>query len=135
MANKLVQRGGFSWQPLVLTLWALTLGDAHCATADAQRISAAELLLPAWSGAVTSNTEFVPASDAVTAHEPFLGTLRLTETQMTTQPAMFSPPSVLGRDPKLFPGVALSFFTDKGDLVPYTQDVIRYGSSNQGRSY
>jgi Beta-lactamase len=41
----------------------------------------------------------------------------------------------MGRDPKLFPGVAISFFTDKGDLVPFTQDVIRYGSSDRGRSY
>ncbi len=54
---------------------------------------------------------------------------------MTTEPAVFSPRPILGRDPKLFPGVAISFFTDKGDLVPFTQDVIRYGSGNQGRSY
>jgi Beta-lactamase len=59
----------------------------------------------------------------------------LTETEMSTKPAVFSPPSVLGRDPHLFPGVAISFFTDKGDLVPFTQDVIRYSSNNQGRSY
>jgi hypothetical protein len=135
MANELIQRGKFSWQFLLLTLCALTLGGAHYAIAAAQQISAAELLLPAWSGAVIPNTAFIPASDAVPAHQPFLGTLRLTETRMSTQPAVFSPRLVLGRDPKLFPGVALSFFTDKGDLVPFTQDVIRYGSSNQGRSY
>ena len=115
MANEFVQRGGFSWHPRVLILCALTLGGAHCVIAAAQRISAAELLLPAWSGAVTTNTAFIPPSDAVTAREPFLGTLQLTETQMTTQPAVFAPPSVLGRNPQLFPGVALSFFTDKGD--------------------
>src|SRR5580692_9722082 len=78
---------------------------------------------------------FIPGSDAVAERAPFLGTLRLTETEMTTKPAIFSPPSVLGRDPHLFPGVAISFFTDKGDLVPFTQDVIRYASNNQGRSY
>ncbi len=42
---------------------------------------------------------------------------------------------MLGRDSKLFPGVALSFFTDKGDLVPFTQDVIRYGSAGSGHSF
>ena len=143
MTNKRVQRSGFSWQRPVLLLCALTLAGAHCAAAGAastsasgaQRISAAQLLLPAWSGSVIPNTAFIPASDAVTAHQPFLGTLQLTEAQMSTQPAVFSPRSVLGRDPRWFPGVALSFFTDKGDLVPFTQDVIRYGSTNQGRSY
>jgi hypothetical protein len=135
MANDFDRRGRFSWQSPVLILWVLTFTGAHCAAAAAQRISTAELLSPAWSGGVTTNTVFAPGSDAVSEHAPFLGTLRLTETEMTTQPAVFSPRSVLGRDPKLFPGVAISFFTDKGDLVPFTQDVIRFGSSNRGRSY
>ena len=125
----------FSWRPPVLILCALSLVGAHYAIAAAQRINAAELLLPAWTGGVIVNTAFIPATDAVTAREPFLGTLRLSETQMTTQPAAFSPRLVLGRDPKLFPGVDISFFTNKGDLVPFTQDVIRYGTSNRGRSY
>ena len=43
--------------------------------------------------------------------------------------------AVLGHDPKLFPAVAISFFTDNGELVPFTQDVIRYGSSNRGYSF
>jgi hypothetical protein len=136
VAISLLARSKISSANSWLILCALTLGGAHYAiAAAAQRISAAELLLPAWSGGVTVNTAFIPAADAVAAREPFLGTLRLTETEMTTQPAVFSPQSVLGRDPKLFPGVAISFFTDKGDLVPFTQDVIRYGTSNQGRSY
>jgi Beta-lactamase len=135
MTNEFVQHRSSPWQSAVLVVFALTLAAAHCATAAAQRISVAELLSPAWSGGVTANAAFVPGSDAVTEHAPFLGTLRLTEAGMTTQPAVFSPPSVLGRNPKLFPGVAISFFTDKGDLVPFTQDVIRYGSSDRGRSY
>jgi hypothetical protein len=90
--------------------------------------------MPAWSGGVIANTAFIPASDAAAAREPFLGALQLSETEMTTQPAAF-PRSVLGRDPKLFPDVAISFFTDKGDLVPFTQDVIRCGTGNHGRSY
>jgi hypothetical protein len=133
MPNEFDQHAGISWQPPVLILFVLTLACAHCAAA--QRISTAELLSPAWSGGVTVNTAFIPGSAALSEHAPFLGTLRLTETKMTTQPAVFSPRLVMGRDPKLFPGVAISFFTDKGDLVPFTQDVIRYGSSDRGRSY
>jgi hypothetical protein len=135
MPNRFDHRGGRLWHAHALALCTLTLVAAQDAAAAAKRISAAELLSPAWSGGVISTTAFTPGSDAVTEHAPFLGTLRLTETEMTTQPAVFSPASVLGRDPKLFPGVAISFFTDEGDLVPFTQDVIRYGSSNQGRSY
>jgi hypothetical protein len=108
---------------------------AHCATATAQRISAAELLSPTWSGAVTVNTAFTPGAYAEPAREPFLGTLRLSESEMISQPAVLSAEPVLGLNPQFFPGVALSFFTDKGDLVPFTQDVIRYGSNRQGRSY
>jgi hypothetical protein len=133
MAQVFVQRRGLPRQTLALILSALAFGGARCAAAA--QVSAAELLSPAWSGGTIPNTAFIPASDAVPARQPFLGTLRLTETRMTAQPAAFAPPSVLGRDPQLFPGVALSFFTDKGDLVPFTQDVIRYGSGNQGRSY
>jgi len=100
MANEFDQRRGISWQPPALILCALTLTGA-CATATAQRISTAELLSPAWSGGVTANSAFTPGSGAVTEHGPFLGTLRLTEMEMTTQPAVFSPPSVLGRDPPM----------------------------------
>ena len=130
----------FSWQPRLLILCVLSLGVAPCATvaavaAAAKQVSTTELLSPTWSGAIIPNAAFTPASDSPAAHQPFLGTLRLTETPMTAEPAAFAPPSVLGRDPKLFPGVALSFFTDKGDLVPFTQEVIRYGSGHQGHSY
>ncbi len=122
-------------RPPVLILCALTLAGAHCTIAAAQRNGTAELLSSNWSGEVAANILFTPGSDAAAEHAPFLGTLRLTETNMTTKPAVFSPPSVLGRDPHLFPGVAISFFTYKGDLVPFTQDVIRYASNDQGRSY
>ena len=118
MANEFAWRGRISCHLLVLILGALTLAGGHCATAASQRIGTAELLSSAWSGGVTANSAFTPGSDAVAEHAAFLGTLRLTETQMTTTPAAFSPPSVLGRDPRLFPGVAIAFFTDKGDLVP-----------------
>src|SRR5580704_1909751 len=103
MANAFGSRRGFSCRPSVLILCVLTFADAHCATAVAQRIGTAELLSPAWSGGVISNGAFTPSSDAAAEHAPFVGTLQLTETEMTTAPAMFSP-SVLGRDPHLFPG-------------------------------
>jgi hypothetical protein len=133
MPNQFEHHGGPLWHALALC--TLMLVAAHDGAAAAQRIGANELLSPVWSGGVISNTAFIPGSDAVKEHVPFLGTLRLTETEMTTQPAALSPPSVLGRDPTLFPGVTISFFTDKGDLVPFTQDVIRYGSTSQGHSY
>jgi hypothetical protein len=133
MTNEFEQYRSSLSKFVVLFIFALAAAD--CATAAAQRIGTAEMLSPAWSGGVIANAAFVPGSDAVAEHSPFLGTVRLTEAGMTTQPAVFSPPSVLGRNPKLFPGVAISFFTDKGDLIPFTQDVIRYGSSSGGRSY
>ena len=135
MAIELDERGSSPWQRTLLIICVLTFAGVRCATAAVQRIDAAEFRLATWSGVVIANTAFTPGSQTVRAHAPFLGTLRLTETEMTTRPAALSPPSVLGRDPKLFPGVSISFFTDRGDLVPFTQDVIRYGSSNHGHSY
>ncbi len=98
-------------------------------------IPAADLLLPHGSGGLVANSAFTPASNADAAHSAFNGTLVLTETEMTTVPGTLVSRSVLGRDPAIFPGVALSFFTDKGDLVPLTQEVIRVGSTGRGRSF
>ena len=134
MSYECTGRGGFAWRSLAAILCLLASIGAQGATADASRIGAAELRSSAWSGGVIPNTAFTPGPDAAPAHAPFLGTLRLTETAMITQPAAFSPP-VLGRDPQLFPGAALAFFTDDGDLVPFTEDVIRIASARHGRSY
>jgi Beta-lactamase len=98
-------------------------------------IPAADLLLPSWSGGLVANSAFTPGAAAAAAHSPFIGTLSLAETVMTTEPRELVSHTVLGRDTTLFPGVALSFFTDKGDLVPYTQDVIRYGTAASGHSF
>jgi hypothetical protein len=101
----------------------------------AQELSASDLLKSTWSGGLTRNTAFTPSPHASPAHEHFLGTVQLMEAPMSTQPKVFVERQVLGRDPSLFPGVALSFFTDDGDLVPFTQDVIRSGFTPNGRSY
>ncbi len=127
-------RGTMRLQLRTVILCIVIFSGANCALA-APRMEVADFLSPAWTGGVIDNTAFTPGPDALAEHGRFLGTLRLTETAMITEPAAFSPPSVLGGDPKLFPGVAISFFTDKGDLVPFTQEVIRYGSNRRGHSY
>jgi hypothetical protein len=107
---------------------------AHSAGA-APHIGTAEFLRPRWSGGLIQNTAFTPSAEAAAAHAPFVGTLTLTESEMTTRPSVLASRTVLGLDPKLFPGVALAFFTHNGDLVPFTQDVIRHGSAAAGRSF
>ncbi len=107
---------------------------AHCATAAAA-VSTADFFMPRWSGGVIDNRAFTPTAAAKAAHAPFIGRLMLVESEMATDPAALSSRDVLGRDPKLFPGAALAFFTHGGDLVPFTQDLIRVGSAARGRSY
>ncbi len=118
-----------------LILCVLMLAGLHGTSAAAQRIETAELLGSAWKGGVIPNDAFVPGPGAMAAHTAFVGTLRLSETAMLTAPAQFQPPLVLGRDPGLFPAASLSFFTEGGDLVPVTQEVIRSASSGRGYSY
>lgn len=124
-------------RPAASVLCAFMLVGAPSANAAeaASRIAVAELLSPNWVGGVTANAAFTPGSGAVAERAPFLGTLRLAEAEMITEPRALSPQSAMGRNPKLFPGAAISFFTYKGDLVPFRQDVIRYASNNQGQSY
>ncbi len=97
-------------------------------------LPSADFLLENWSGGLTANAAFVPGPDARPAHAPFRGTVSLSETEMIVKPRKFTD-RVLGRDPARFPGVSVSFFTLDGDLVPFTQNVIRYGSAAQGSSY
>lgn len=123
-------------RPIYLTLslliaWMPCVGRA----APVQSISTADLLREHWSGGLIADSAFTPPPDAAAAHAPFLGRLSLTETEMTIKPRPLTSRSVLGRDPGLFPGVTLAFFTHQGDLVPFTQDVIRYGSAGSGRSF
>jgi hypothetical protein len=119
---------------LLCTTLLLVLG-ARSAHALGERIEAAELRASHWSGGVIADASFTPGARSAPALEPFLGTLRLNEAIMSSKPRKLAPGLVLGRDPQLFPGVALSFFTDGGDLVPFTQDVIRYSSAGRGKSF
>ena len=117
-------------------LGALMLAIGPQALADAKRaqLTAAELR-HGGAQALVDNRAFVPPDGAAAALDPFQGTLRLSEVEMTTKPDKFKSRDVLGKDPKIFPSVDLSFFTEGGDLVPTTQDVIRVGSLGHGKSY
>ncbi len=121
--------------------WVLMLGGCAvpcsiaAAAPTAQRTAPADFFAAGGAIGIVENAAFTPPPGAAAAHEPFLGTLHLTEAPMITQPEVFAPRSVLGRDPKLFPGAAIAFFTDQGDLVPFTQDVIRIGSAREGSSF
>jgi hypothetical protein len=98
-------------------------------------ISISDLQRARWSGSLISNAAFAPPANAVAARQPFVGTLSLAETRMTTLPAAFTSAAILGRDPQVFPAVKLAFFTAGYDLVPVTEEVGLAGSVDRGRSY
>jgi CubicO group peptidase (beta-lactamase class C family) len=98
-------------------------------------ISADELRSASPPDGLVDNRWFTPAEGSAPAKHQFIGTLVLQELEMGANPAKFSSREVLGKDPKIFPAVKLAFFTINGDLVPVSQDVIRYGSTKEGRSY
>lgn len=84
-----------------------------------------------------ANEHFAPGTDATEA-PPFAGTLRLAGTTMgvaTDAPEGRISTPVHGKDTTYFPDVDLAFFTDGGQLVPVTQDVIRNGVLPGTRSY
>src|SRR5262249_28166107 len=119
----------------VLLCGALPALSSRPAQAVGERIEAAELHAEHRSGGVIDNRAFTPGAGAAPPIEPFLGTLELTEATMRSKPDKIAPVPVLGRDPQLLPGVPLSFFTDGEDLVPFTQDVLRYASAGLGKSF
>lgn len=119
----------------ILALIAAFLMAERAVAGASRLISSADLLQNRWSGGLVANSAFIPGAAAAAPHTVFLGTLQLTEGRFAAQPATLAGRSILGRDPTLFPGVAISFFSDNGDLVPFTQEVIRYGSAKIGRSF
>ena len=122
---------------LLTAVFAFTLFFTHLAIADAARqiLTADELRSTIAPTGLVDNRWFTPAEGAGTAKHDFTGTLVLQELEMGTDPVKFSSREVRGKDPKIFPAVSIAFFTDNGDLVPVTQDLIRYGSTKEGRSY
>ena len=98
------------------------------------RIPATQLTDVHWSGGLVDNLAFMPPAESRRARDPFTGTVQLREIEMATVPQTFKSRQVLGKDAKVFPAVAISFITVNDDLVPTTQDVIRYGSLARGRS-
>jgi hypothetical protein len=99
------------------------------------RITAAELGATSSSAGLVDNSAFTPSAHAAAAHEPFFGTLRLGESPMRSTPARIAAALVLGRDPQLFPAAEMAFFTDAGDLIPFSEEVIRVASAERGRSF
>jgi CubicO group peptidase (beta-lactamase class C family) len=116
-------------------MFALISGLASGGADIPDSISMSDLRQAHWSGSLISNAAFAPTRNAVTAREPFVGTLSLAESRMTTLPAAFQSATVLGRDPQIFPAIKLAFFTVGDDLVPVTQEVNLAGSVGRGRSY
>jgi CubicO group peptidase (beta-lactamase class C family) len=132
-----VMRTGFHWA-LVGVIGGVTLMVASSNLAQAARdaITNDELMAESWSGnGLSDNQFFMPSDDAVDAKHELLGTLVVEEVEMGTEPAQFSSTEVLGKNPKIFPAVAIAFFTWNGELVPVSRDVIRFGSTDKGRSF
>jgi hypothetical protein len=123
-----------NWALMMLMACVAELGSGGSVAAP-EAIPASELQQSHWAGGLVANAAFTPPSGAALEHAPFYGTLSLAEVEMTAKPRGFESRSVLGRDPALFPGVAISFYTYHGDLVPFTQEVIRVGSVGSGRSF
>ena len=116
------------------TFLVLTPSVASAAMRELE-LSQKELSESSWSGGLISNSAFLPSAKAMAAHEPFQGTLILSEVEMSTAPGEFKSRNILGKDPKIFPMIKLGFFSHQGDLVPVTQDVIRAGTLVGGKSY
>jgi Beta-lactamase len=118
-------------------IFASLLFAAQCPAYSAQtRIAAEELRGGEAASAPADSSAFLPPDGAEDAKHDFAGTLVIAgEVEMSTQPAQLSSRNVLGKDPKIFPAIEVPFFTHQGDLVPVSRDVIRYGSTEKGRSY
>jgi hypothetical protein len=104
-------------------------------SAEQTRIVLADLLGTGGAADVIANSAFTASAAAGAAHAPFFGTLNMSECEMNTRPSILVSRRVLGRDTKLLPGAGLAFFTHGGDLVPFTQDLIRVASAGRGHSY
>lgn len=132
--SRKILSAGFS-AALLLALGSI-LPLIHTAQADESGpIMAKSLLFGEHSAGLLENADFMPSAKAGRAKSAFLGTLSLADTKMETSPPTFKKAEVLGKDPKVFPGVSLSFFSEGDHLVPLQRDVILAGSSKDSASY
>ena len=114
---------------MVLIIWAATP-----ASAENRKLDVKTMLEGAAKG-LLANSEFLPPAGAEAADAPFEGALKLKNLEMQTAPADFKSRQVMGKDPKLFPAAVLSFITVDDDLVPVSQEVLRFGSVPGDKSY
>ncbi len=80
------------------------------------------------------NGSFIPSSNSDSAHHDFSGNIALSSIEMKIRPKIKSQKDII-RDPKIFPGVTLSFFSHQGDLVPVTRGVITPKPEQANNSY
>jgi hypothetical protein len=121
-----------------LRMWfvlASLLGSAAAWPGPADRYLPAQLLLS--SRPLTSpvpNAAFIPAGDAGRA-DPIAGVLKIERTSMRTLPSLDGA-LIDGRDPHLFPAVALEFFSMGDVLVPVQRgEMVAESASAKPASY
>ena len=98
-------------------------------------LTAAELLeAESRPVAPVRNESFLPVGLPGPPHHEFSGRLVLSAEEMRSDSA-FASRAVLGRDPAIFPGVSIGFFTLDGELVPTTQDIIQPEGDGASESF
>jgi hypothetical protein len=114
--------------------WASLISGALAAGERAQ-ITYSELVDTQYAPSEpVQNENFLPVGQSGSAQHTFTGALVLSATEMNVQPD-FKSREVLGKDPKIFPGVKLLFFTHNDELVPVTQAVITPAPDLSKNSY
>lgn len=81
-----------------------------------------------------SNSSFMAAKGSESAKHSFAGGLALTASEMSAEPE-FKSRKVLGKDPKIFPGVTLQFFSYEGDLIPLSREIITPKTDQANNSF
>ena len=80
------------------------------------------------------NSSLMPSNSSSSAYHEFSGGIVLSSIKMKTKPKIKSPKEI-AKDPNIFPGVTLRFFSHKADLVPVTQDVLIPDKKEANNSY
>lgn len=124
-----------SWSALMTCMLLVLALTGPSLAAQRQDISPDTLLSKGFTpSAPVQNSRFMPAKEAGPAHEPFQGTLTFNPKKMQVEPA-FESTEVLGKNPSIFPGVSIEFFSHQGDLVPVSREVITPAPEQSGNSY